>query len=236
MATLNEMIYDVLETFNSYSDDSTLSTEHISFLIKTKRASHVKRLLSQIKTNIPNELKQKICLELQEDDKCNDDLVILRSKKKLPPTIDSTGRSNISDVYLNSRTSKWLNIVGYERLPYIHGGRMNEKQIYVMRDPDDYLIVISRSGSHFLLEELSLSIVAEDPEKAAEMSSCKDEDVCDFSEEQYPLPLDMADLILREIKNELTIKFKVPYDTDNNTNDDSLNKNPLDASRRRTKD
>ena len=236
MASLTEMTYDILETFNAYSDDSSLSEEHIAFLIMTKRASYVKRLLSQMKSIIPSELKQKICLELEEDPVCNEDLVKLRSTKKIPPTIDATGRQNISDVYLDSRTAKWLNIVGYERLPYLHAGRMNDKQIYVMRDPDDYLVVVSKHGGHFLLRKMSLSIVAENPEKAAEMSSCESEDLCNFWEDEYPLPLDIADLIIKEIKNELTIKFRIPYDTTNNTNDDSLNKNPLDATRRRTKD
>ena len=49
MATLRQIIYDVKEIFNSYSDDALLSEEHIAFLINTKRAFYLKQYLSQLK-------------------------------------------------------------------------------------------------------------------------------------------------------------------------------------------
>ena len=54
MATLRQIIYDVKEIFNSYSDDALLSEEHIAFLINTKRAFYLKQYLSQLKREIPN--------------------------------------------------------------------------------------------------------------------------------------------------------------------------------------
>lgn len=236
MATLRQIIYDVKEIFNSYSDDALLSEEHIAFLINTKRAFYLKQYLSQLKREIPNEAKQKICIDLEEDVNCNDDLVILKSKLKLPPMIEQTGRSNISEVFFLSRTAKWINIIDYQRIPFIKSGRFNNKQIYIAVDPDDYLLVTSLGGGHEFLEEVFLNIVAEDPEQAHEISSCSNAvESCDFWDQEYPVNLDLLELIRKDILNELSSKLRTPVDVINNSEDETVNKNRLANEPRRTK-
>lgn len=225
--TFNEMIYDVKERFSAYSDDIVLSSEHLAFVIKNKRTTYVKNLISNLKSEVPSQAKQQICLTLEEDELCEDDFVFLKSTEKLPATIEASGRSNISEAYLNSRVAKWLNIIEYSRLPYLRSGRYNNKQIYITVDPENYIIVYSKSGNHEFLEDLKLNIIAEDPEEAYKLS-CDLNTECDFYDSEFPLPRNIASNIINEMVNELLVKYRIPVDVVNNAEDDTVNKNRLD--------
>jgi len=234
--TLNEIIYDTKEMFSVYSDDIQVSDEWIAFKFQNKRNTYLKNYLSNLQKSIPLQAKMQICLSLQEDDLCEDDFKLLKSTQKLPATLEASGRTNISEVYLNSRVAKWLNIVDYQRLPYLKSGRYNSKQIYITIDPEDYIIVYSPSGNHELLEEIKLNIVPENPEEAFKMM-CSIDSECDFYDyKNYPIPAELVDPIQREIINELLVKYRIPIDVVNNAEDDTTNKNKLDGrNARRTK-
>ena len=226
MATLRESIYDIKEIFDVDTDDKQLSDEHLADLIKTKRAKYLRNYLSNLKKEIPLEAKQLICMELCDDDLCDDDYKVLRTTNKIPANIESTGRSNIAEAYLGSRFAKYINIIDYSRIPYIMSGRYIDMQIYISVDPLGYGIVLSKSGNHEILEELRLNITAEDPEFADQYTcDCEDEEnSCDFYDKKFPIELSMLDDIKKEIINELSIKFKIPSDSINNSQDDSINK------------
>lgn len=227
MASLNEIIYSIKENFSNYSDDSLLSNEYLAFLIKTKRATYLRNLLSNLKRTIPLEVKQQICLELTEDEICEDGWIFLKSIEKLPQTIEATGRSNISNFYLNSRISKWLNVIEYERIPYLKSGRFNFNQIYLTVDPEGYVILYSPSGNHILIEEIKLDIVAEDPELAYQLQCNNNE--CEYYETNFPMEASMISDVRVEILNELLVKYKIPVDVINNAEDDTANSNKLNA-------
>jgi len=230
MASLNEIIYDIKEMFAAYSDDSTiLSDEHLAYIFTNKRNTYIKNYVSNLKKELPIQALQQICLTLEEDDICEDDFIYLKSTERLPATLESTGRSNISQAYLNSRTAKWINIVDYQRWAYIKsGGRFNDKQLYITLDPDDYVLVWSPSNNHELIEDLKLNIIAEDPELAYNMQ-CNIDKQCDFFDSNYPIEASMIDPIKKEILNELLIKYRIPVDVINNSQDDTINKINLDA-------
>lgn len=235
--TGKELIYDIKEMFSQYADSSLLSNEHIFFKLKNKRNTYLKNYISNLKKEIPLQAMQTVCFNFEEDDLCEDDFLILKSTEKLPATIEATGRSNISQAYLPSRIAKWINIVDYQRLPYLKsGGRYNNKQIYITLDPEDYILVYSPSGNHEFIEDLKLNIVAEDPELAYQLQ-CDIDPECDFLDAQFPLPGDMADAISREIVNEYLIKYRVPVDVINNSEDDTINKGTtIDNARQRRSD
>lgn len=230
--TLNEFIADIQEMFNAYTDDSMLSDEHLAFVFTNKRNAYLKNYISNIKISLPLEAMQLICLKLEEDDACEDDLKFLKSTVKIPATLESTGRSNISQVFLNSRMAKWINIIDYSRIPYLSGGRYNEKQIYIAVDPNNYLIVYSPSGNHEYLEEIKLNIIAENPEEAYELQCDKDEQ-CDFFDAKYPIESSMAAIIATEMKNEFIMKYRMPVDSINNGSDESIGNATQDDRRRK---
>lgn len=232
--TLREIIYDIKERLNAYSDDILLSDEHIAFMIRNKRNLYLKNYMSNLKKEIPIEAKQLICLPLMEDDLCEDDYTFLKTTVPIPATLETTGRSNILAGYLGSRVARWINIVNYEQWPYIKtGGRFNAKQIYLTIDPNSFVLVYSPSGNHEFLEEIKLQIVAEDPEEADKYACMNDGEVCDFYDKQFPVEASMVPQIVNEIINELTVKYKLPFDNTNNAEDNTLNSsNDSDARRR----
>lgn len=233
--TLKQIIYDVKEMFSVYSDDTLLSDEHLAFMVNTKRAAYLRNYISNLRKEVPAQAKQLICLNLVHDELCETDVLFLRSEFPVPATIESTGRSNITEAYLNSRLAKWINIVEYQRIPYLSHGRFNNNQIYIALDPNNYLILLSNSGNHELIQELKLYIVAEDPEEADRFScDVRDNEICDFYDKPYPCELSMINDIKREMLNELIIKYKVPVDVINDSEDNTVNKNPLEAYARRT--
>lgn len=232
MATLREITYDIKEILNSYSDDSSLSIEHIAFMFQNKRNTHLKNYISNLKKELPLEAMQLICIPLKEDEQCEDDFKFLKGTVKIPSTLESSGRSNISQIFLNSRVSKWLNVIDYIRFPYLKSGRMNTKQIYVAIDPDSYPIVYSNSNNHQYLEDIKLNIIAENPEEAYKLQCDKDEN-CDFYDSNYPIESSMVDLIKKEIIQELLIKYRIPVDQINNGQDDTTANNEIDARRSR---
>jgi len=227
--TLNQIIFDIKEMLSQYTYENTLSDVHLAYIFTNKRNTYIRNYISNLKKELPIQAMQQICVTLEEDDICEDDFIYLKSTQRLPATIESTGRSNISQAYLNSRTAKWINIVDYQRWPYIKlGGRFNDKQLYITLDPDDYVLVWSPSNNHELIEDLKLNIIAEDPELAYNMQ-CNLDKKCEFFDSEYPIESSMIDPIKREILNELLIKYRIPTDIINNANMDEINKIPLDA-------
>lgn len=219
--TLREMIYDVKERLNIYSDDNTFSDEHIAFMIKQKRAKLLKYYISNLRKEVSFDAKQEICLNLEYVD-CKQGIDMLQSKESLPSIIETTGRNLIQNISLPSLASKWINVIGYERIPYLTGGRFNGKQIYITVSPDRKVLVYSLAGNHLLLEQLKAFILAEDPEEAEKLS-CNTDDTCDFYDKPYPNEASLNDQIKNEIVQELTMKYRIPVDLSNDTNDNTAN-------------
>lgn len=221
MSTLREIIYDIKERLNIFSDDNTFSDEHIAFMIKQKRAKLLKYYISNLRKEVSFDAKQEICLNLELVD-CKQDINILESKENLPGIIETTGRNLIQSVNLPGIMSKWINIIGYERLPYLTGGRFNGKQIYITVSPDRKIMLYSLSGTHELIDNIKLSILAEDPEEADKLS-CDGSEECDFYDKKFPNEASLNDQIKNEIVQELTIKYRLPVDLMNDAMDNTAN-------------
>lgn len=220
--TLRQMIYDVKERLNVYSDDTTFSDEHIAFMIKQKRAKLLKYYISNLRKEVSFDAKQEICLNLEYVD-CKEGIDMLQSKESLPGIIETTGRNLIQNISLPSLASKWINVIGYERIPYLNGGRFNGKQIYITVGPNRKVLVYSLAGNHLLLEQIKAFILAEDPEEADALSCNDNGEVCDFYDKPYPNEASLNDQIKNEIVQELTLKYRIPVDLSNDVNDNTAN-------------
>jgi hypothetical protein len=225
MATLREMIYSVKEMLNAYSDDVTLSNEHLAFIFRNKRATYLEVLAANPRKAMPREAYQLLCLDMKVDADCEEGKMILKSTEAIPASIKSDqDAQGIHSVKLDSIMAKWINIIEPERIPYIAVGRFNTNQIYVSKDIDNKLIVISLSNSHIFLEDVKIEIIAEDPEEADKFSCLKTGDTeCDFYDKKYPIPESLVATMVNETLNELLIKYRLSQDTVNNGSDDTLN-------------
>lgn len=218
--TLREIIFDIKEIIQSYSDDSSVSEEHLAFIINNKRNLLLRQFLSNLKKPMPKEAMQLICLNLEDDPNCTEDRKLLRSTIKVPATMQSTGRSNIVKAFSSDISlSKYLNVVDYHRFPFVGSERFNTRQIYITVDPDSYLKVYNPKNLHLFMEEIQIEGIFENPEEAYDLSCNASANDCDFFDAQYPIESSLIDPIKSQILNEFTLKLQVPQDTTNDGED-----------------
>ena len=218
--TLKEIIYDINETLNAYSDDHKLSEEHIAFMINNKRNLLLKQYMSNLIKEVPQEAIQSICLNLELNRNCFENIQVLRSTIKIPATLDNTGRSNIIKAYTPLRFIKNINIIDYSRIPFVYAEKYNKTQLFVAVDPKSYLIVFNTDNLHLDLELLEIEGVFENPEEAYNLSCEASINNCDFFDSQYPIESALIDPIKNQIVNELLLKYKIPMDSENNSEND----------------
>lgn len=217
--TLREIIYDIKETLNSYSDDSKLSEEHIAFIVNNKRNMLLKQYMSNLKKEIPQEAIQLICLDLSNNKNCFEEIEVLKSTVRIPPTLDNTGRSNIINGYTPLRFIKNINIIDYSRIPFISSYKYNKTQLYLAIDPKSYLIVFNTENLHLDLEKIEIEGVFENPEEAYNLSCENTSNNCDFYDAQYPIESALIDPLKNQVINELLLKYKIPFDNINDGED-----------------
>lgn len=219
MATKRELIYDVREKYNAYSDDQNLSDEHIGFVIDNVRNTLVKQQMSNLKRSVPREALQVICLDLETDAQCFDSIDVLKSTKAIPATLDNTGRSDLHKVHApGSRFTKNINIVDYNRLPYLGSVKYAGKQLFIAVDQFSNLIAYNSEGNHLLLESLQIEGVFENPEEAYKLS-CEYDETVDFIDAQYPIDGSVIFPLTQQVTQELLLKYKMPTDLKNDGED-----------------
>lgn len=209
--TLREIIYDVLEHLNAYSDDTKFSEEHIAFIVNNKRNMLLKQYMSNLRKEVPKEAIQSICIPLEIDNSCFDDMKVLKSTIKIPSTLENTGRSNIIKAYSGNKFAKNINIIDYNRIPFVDAEKYNSKQLFIAVDTKSNLIVYNSSNNHLLLESIELDIVAENPEEAYALS-CEASTNCDFYDAHYPIEAALIDALKMQVVNDLLLKYKIPQD------------------------
>lgn len=219
--TLREIIYDVMEHLNAYSDDIKLSEEHIAFVVNNKRNMLLKQYMSNLRKEIPLEAIQTVCLPLELDPNCFDDLTVLKSTVKVPATLDNTGRSNIIKAYGGLRGIKNINIIDYSRMPFVAAEKYNDKQLFVAVDPRSYLVVYNSQDLHKLMEQMEVEGVFENPEEAYELDCEGKAEGCEFYDAKYPIESALVDPLKLQIVQELLIKFQIPLDNTNNAERDN---------------
>ena len=92
MSKYREIVYLIQDELKVHSDDAKFTEDHIIFLATKYRTFLLKQRYSDIRRSIPESNYQTICLELIQvpaiaGEPCEGG-VYLRSKEKVPPTIN----------------------------------------------------------------------------------------------------------------------------------------------------
>ena len=221
--TLKEIIYDVREKLKFSTDDIDITDEYLSHLVNVKRSLLIKQRFSKASRNIPEEVKQIICVPLEKTDDiegvCDDYHKLLKSTVEIPSTTEIGGRSSIISIRTKSISSHHLTIVPMERLPNVGYNRYLTGQLYVALDSDNYLYV-KTADSPTLLDSVKVIAVFADPEEAYSQSCMsEDEELCDFHDAKYPIePYIVSDLV-NLIVQELAPTLQIPEDNSNNADE-----------------
>ena len=220
--TAREIIYDIREKFKFSTDDIDITDEYLFHLINVKRALLVKQRYAKASRNIPEEMKQIICVPLQKVDNieglCDEYHNVMQSTVTIPHTIEIGGRSSLHSVRTMQITGHQINIIPMERMPNIGYNKYLKNQIYVALDANKKLY-LKTSMSPTYLDAIKVVGVFQDPEEAF-MLSCNEEDaICDFYDTEYPIESYIVRDMVNMISQELAPSQSIPEDNLNNADE-----------------
>lgn len=221
---LNKIIYDIRERLKLNSDDIGYTDEYLAHLIDINRVFLVKQRFTNFTKNVPEELKQVICVDLEVADSIDGEPCfgnVLRSVSTIPSLLEIGGRSAIIGVRVEDIMHPHLNIVSTERLPYVGYNKWLTKEMYIALDGDNKLYIKSSNPQHLNLEKIKLIGVFSSPEEADAMLCTPVGEECDYFEKEYPMEgyliKDLVNMIIQDIAPTLII----PKDNVNDSSEPS---------------
>lgn len=219
--TYREIVYMVLDQLKVASDDSYMTVEHVLFLVSKIRAMILKQRYSDIKKEIPQSNYQTICLGLMQvpaiaGEPCEGG-TYLRSKSKVPTTM-TIGPNVIYPVDFYQGTH--ITYVSRERMRYVGDNKWLKNIIYASKGPDDYLYFKSSNPQFLYLENVKMTGIFEDPDKAAELECDSEDKQCDVLDRNFPLEEGLVPSVIELVVKYLSGAVYRPKDPANNANDE----------------
>lgn len=226
MAKTSQIIYDVREVLNEYSDDSNYSDSHILYLYNLKREKALRQLYDDKSRNFDKITQQSLCLTLNEIDKglcgITVDCTVLRSTQPMPTLLAVRNRETLLSVTAPIMLSKSFKIIDYFQTDSILS-RPYSNGIYVTFDSEGYLYLFSKIPEHKLIDSVFVIGIFSDPSELEHYTnSCACSPVveeCFTLDSEYPAPAYIIDMARDEIIKLLTIKEQSKLDEQNNASD-----------------
>lgn len=224
--TATEIIYAIREKLKAYTDDSRYTDSYLFYLINLKRSTFIRREYNQQQRTMDVEVLQTICMELEEADEsiCPEcysgcqDCTIIRTKQKLPNTIELHSRNTITKIGTTGVFSRPINIVPIDRIVYMGEGKYEQKFIYASLHPNGHLYFKSQTPTFRSLEYVDVTALFENPDDAAEFK-CPSGECYNVDETRYPVEAWMVDVIISEIVSQLANLKQIPEDQTNDAKD-----------------
>ena len=226
--TLSKLIYDVREYLKQYNNDSDIDDRYITYLYGIKRSKYLRQELNNFQRTTDITITQTLCLELEEIpiNQCNIDFdceTIVRTKQPIPKPLELHIKSALTAVRSTNRISVPFSFVTKERALYSMHSSFNNG-IFAFLDNDLHIYFISKLDTLKLIECITVTGIFEDPLELLNYTNCcgcNDASPCfDLDTVDYPLQPHYIDLIRGEIVQDLTSKFKIPEDNQNDSEDD----------------
>ena len=226
--TLNKLIYDIREYLKQYNNDSDIDDRYITYLYGIKRSKYLRQELNNFQRTTDITSTQTLCLGLEEIpiNQCNIDLdceTIIRTKQPIPKPLELHIKSALTSVRSTNRISVPFSFVTKERALYSMHSSFNNG-IFAFLDNDLHIYLISKLDTLKLIECITVTGIFEDPLELLNYTNCcgcNDASPCfDLDTVDYPLQPHYIDLIRGEIVQDLTSKFKIPEDNQNDSEDD----------------
>lgn len=229
MITIDTIYSQLEEALNINQVDSVFSRDYLMDLVNQQRVLWMRNEYNKNKRSIdPNIIQDLKCvpLELVSAVNCCDaiplDCKVLRTKYKIPNTIEFYNNKAITDVGPVNMTSIKFNFIEYKRVPYSGTSKYSFNSVFAFLY-NGYMYIYSKNEDILLLEYINIRGVFEDPLEALKLADCSVNDpdkVClDFTED-YPLNMWMWEYIRPVIVDQMMKKQVIPLDEMNNTKDE----------------
>ena len=223
MATFGEIIYMCLDVMKLDHDDSYYTEEHILFLASKMRALLLERKYknsrNQTFTPMSDENVQEICLHLEPNDMAPSGCsgLWLRSIEEIPDII------NVSDAKISTVSDMLQCTVAFipkERMPYVGYNKWLRKILYAAKSDDKHLYVTGSNPQFMYLDNMKMTAVFSDPQKAAELSCDGDGNgKCNILEMKFPLEQALIPSCIELTVQELMGSRYAPQDKQNDAKD-----------------
>lgn len=227
MAKTSQIIYDVRELLNQYSDDSVYDDRYILYLYNLKREVLMRQLYDDKSRNFDKLSMQTLCLSVEETDRglCGIEIgcTVLRSVKPIPKLLCVRNRETLISVTPPMVLSKSFKIIDFNQAgsildrPYSNG-------IYVTIDPEGYIYIFSNIPEYKLINCIYITGIFATPSDLEEFSNCCNcEDTvesCFTEDSEYPAPAYIIDAARNDIiKLLMGTKEQTKADEQNNSSD-----------------
>lgn len=213
------------EGLNVNNSDSIFSTRYYTDIINEQRSLYIRNEYNRTREIDPN-IQQSYCEELElvapEDCPCTTIPIgckILRTKNKVPNTIEFHHSKGITSVGPVIITAKRFNLIDYDRVPFVGEGRTTKNVVYTFIY-NQYLYVISNSPSVNLIKKITIRGIFEDPTEIAQFLACSENNICWSPNDPYPINQWMWAYVKEQVMQQLFRKRGIPQDDSNNSQDD----------------
>lgn len=107
---------------------------------------------------------------------------------------------------------------------YVGHNRFLQNIIYASLGPDQYLYMKSSNPQYLYMEQVKMTGIFEDPERAGELPCDKDnEESCDILDKDFPIEEALVPTLIELCVKELSGSVYKPEDDKNNASDDLSN-------------
>jgi hypothetical protein len=224
MLSLEDLHAQIDELLSINSIESSYSYEFYTDLINSQRELWLRNEYNKNRSIDPYVIQTLKCIELElvnPIDCCFDvpsGCKILRSKKKIPNTIELFFTTGITSVGPADILKPRFSLRDYSQIAYIGYGRTTGKTIYAFLY-DNYMYVISKDPSYLLLRRITIRGIFADPTSLGEFINCEEGGTCWSPSDPYPLNQWMWEYMKPQILNQLMQKASLPLDDSNNAED-----------------
>ena len=225
MATVNELVYMVLDEIKATSDDSFFEEEHVIFLLNHYRPFLLKQRYSDIRKDIPDSNFQTIKLTLVQVPAISGEMceggVFLKSEQKIPNIMNINNLGGYTKVLSIDKFSGIFNFIGRDRFRFVGHNKWLENQIYCTIGPDSYLYFKSFDETFLdTLTQVIMTSIFENITPEVTMLSPQ-ETITDVREMTFPIETGLIPNLIELVVKELLGATYRPNDEINNASDDT---------------
>lgn len=211
----SEIIYIINDLCKQFSDDTSITEDHILFLL-SKYRSQVLYQLSIQKKKLSNTNYQIICLDLEPVDgvPCITNAK-LRSVQKIPNLLPTIKPYVYFDDFYISET----NYVSKERMKYVGNNNILKNQIYCSIAPDKHLYFKSCNPQMMYIQKAKMSAIFEDIDEAMKLD-CGENKCVDLMDQEFPMDQALIPNVIQLVLKDILGASYRPIDNANNAKDD----------------
>lgn len=226
MATLNEIVFDVLESVRSHHivDDEDIDRRQIIYNLNLQRSLWIRNELNKPGRTIdPFTVQSLGCVELEVADTsdCPELPVgcsILRTKCEIPKTVELHQRNAITKVGPVDKMDYFFSFVPYHQTIFSGNGKYNQNSVFAFLHNNRMYFKVNKAQQK-LIRRVNIMGIFEDPTKVSEFCNTSGAP-CFSADDQYPISSWMLPYIKQDLINQVVGSIQMPED---NTNDATAN-------------